>query len=106
MKYFIKYINKYIVLFLIAVVFLILGALCDLLQPSIMAKIIDVGINNKDINYILSTGVIMIGITCLVGIFSIIRSILSTKVSQNFAYDLRNDIYINFKRDNNSRYNS
>lgn len=93
MRYFKKYIKKYIALFLTAVFFLTLEAFCDLAQPTIMAKIIDIGVSNKNLDYILSTGALMIGITFLGAIFSIIRSIISARVSQCFSYDLRQDVF-------------
>ncbi|MDY7794532.1 ABC transporter ATP-binding protein [Clostridioides difficile] len=93
MRYFKKYIKKYIVLFLTAVFFLTLEAFCDLAQPTIMAKIIDIGVSNKNLDYILSTGAIMIGITFLGAIFAIIRSVISARVSQHFSYDLRQDVF-------------
>ena len=93
MRYFKKYIKKYIVLFFTAVFFLTLEAFCDLAQPTIMAKIIDIGVSNKNLDYILSTGALMIGITFLGAIFSIIRSIISARVSQCFSYDLRQDVF-------------
>ncbi|ENY8696315.1 ABC transporter ATP-binding protein [Clostridioides difficile] len=93
MRYFKKYIKKYIVLFLTAVFFLTLEAFCDLVQPTIMAKIIDIGVSNKNLDYILSTGAIMIGITFLGAIFAIIRSVISARVSQHFSYDLRQDVF-------------
>ncbi|MDY7834279.1 ABC transporter ATP-binding protein [Clostridioides difficile] len=81
------------VLFLTAVFFLTLEAFCDLAQPTIMAKIIDIGVSNKNLDYILSTGAIMIGITFLGAIFAIIRSVISARVSQHFSYDLRQDVF-------------
>lgn len=94
MRYFNKYIKKYIWLFLLAVFLLTIEAICDLAQPTIMAQIIDVGIYNKDINYILSTGAIMIGITLLGAVFAVLRNIVSTNVSQRFATELRSDIFV------------
>ncbi|MDL0312378.1 ABC transporter ATP-binding protein, partial [Clostridioides difficile] len=73
--------------------FLTLEAFCDLAQPTIMAKIIDIGVSNKNLDYILSTGAIMIGITFLGAIFAIIRSVISARVSQHFSYDLRQDVF-------------
>lgn len=58
-----------------------------------MAKIIDIGVSNKNLDYILSTGAIMIGITFLGAIFAIIRSVISARVSQHFSYDLRQDVF-------------
>ncbi|MGL5756565.1 MAG: ABC transporter ATP-binding protein [Paraclostridium sp.] len=91
--YFKNYIGKYFKLFIIGVILVTCEAICDLLQPLILAQIIDVGIKNKDINYLIQKGMLMIGITCIGAIFAISRSIISTNVSQRFARDLRGDLF-------------
>ena len=89
-----KYIKKYYKLFLIAVMFVAIESIFDLLQPSITSNIIDNGVAKKDINYILKNGALMFFITFLGAIFAIIRNIISTNVAQRFAFDLRNDLFI------------
>ena len=89
-----KYIKKYYKLFLIAVMFVTIESIFDLLQPSITSNIIDNGVAKKDINYILKNGALMFFITFLGAIFAIIRNIISTNVAQRFAFDLRNDLFI------------
>lgn len=93
MLYLKKYIRKYIFLFLLGVILVTLEAMCDLFQPAILAKIIDIGVQNKDLNYLLNQSIIMIGITVLGAIFAVLRSIISTNVSQRFARDLRSDLF-------------
>lgn len=93
MLYLKKYIRKYIFLFLLGVILVTLEAICDLFQPAILAKIIDIGVQNKDLNYLLNQSIIMIGITVLGAIFAVLRSIISTNVSQRFARDLRSDLF-------------
>ncbi|CEK29579.1 ABC transporter ATP-binding protein/permease [[Clostridium] sordellii] len=93
MLYLKKYIKKYIFLFLLGVILVTLEAICDLFQPAILAKIIDIGVQNKDLNYLLNQSIIMIGITVLGAIFAVLRSIISTNVSQRFARDLRSDLF-------------
>lgn len=93
MLYLKKYIRKYIFLFLLGVILVMLEAICDLFQPAILAKIIDIGVQNKDLNYLLNQSIIMIGITILGAIFAVLRSIISTNVSQRFARDLRSDLF-------------
>ncbi|CEP81014.1 ABC transporter ATP-binding protein [Paraclostridium sordellii] len=93
MLYLKKYIRKYIFLFLLGVILVMLEAICDLFQPAILAKIIDIGVQNKDLNYLLNQSIIMIGITVLGAIFAVLRSIISTNVSQRFARDLRSDLF-------------
>jgi hypothetical protein len=60
-----KYTAKYLRLFLTAVCVLSLEAACDLFQPTILSKIVDVGIKNKDLVYVLRLGGIMLLVTAL-----------------------------------------
>ncbi|WP_250675250.1 ABC transporter ATP-binding protein [Paraclostridium ghonii] len=93
MRYFVVYIKKYLILFILGIVLVAFEAICDLLQPTILAKIIDVGIANKDLKYLMNKGFLMIGITIAGAVFAILRSIISTNVSQKFARDLRSDVF-------------
>lgn len=89
-----KYIKRYKGQFFIALIFLILETLGDLIQPTIMSKIIDKGVKDGNINYVWRFGLLMILITIFGAIFAIIRNIVSSKVSQSFGADLREDLYI------------
>lgn len=88
-----EYMNKYWKSFGFAVCFLTLETLCDLLQPTIMARIIDVGVKNKDINYVVNMGLVMLLITGFGAVFALNRSILASKVSQHFGADLREGLF-------------
>ncbi len=58
----------------------------DLIQPTIMSKIIDNGVKNKDMDYVFKLGKLMFLVTGLGGAISaVIRNIVSSKVSQNFG---------------------
>lgn len=89
-----KYTQKYRGQFLIALTFLILEAMVDLIQPTIMSKVVDIGVKNKDVNYVLKLGGLMLVVTALGAIFAVVRNIKSSKVSQSFGADLRQDLYI------------
>lgn len=89
-----KYIQRYNKLFFIALVFLIFETLGDLIQPTIMARIVDIGVKNGDVNYVIKLGCIMLLLTAIGAIFASIRNIVSTKASQSFGADLREDLYI------------
>lgn len=88
-----EYMNKYWKSFGFALCFLTLETLCDLLQPTIMSKIIDIGVKNKDINYVVNMGLIMLLITGFGAVFALNRSILASKVSQHFGADLREGLF-------------
>ena len=93
LKYLGKYWSKYWKPFSTAVTFLMVEAICDLLQPTIMADIVDVGVVGGDLNYVLARGGLMLGVAAFGAVSAISRNIISSKVSQNFGLDLRSDLY-------------
>ncbi|MBV7505100.1 ABC transporter ATP-binding protein/permease [Bacillus sp. sid0103] len=93
MKFLSKYIKKYWKSFSIAVLFLTFEALSDLMQPTIMAKIIDEGVANKDIHYVLKMGGLMLLITACGAVAASTRSVVASIVSQNFGTELRSDLF-------------
>jgi len=88
-----KYVKKYWKLFFTAVFFLICEAVSDLLQPTIMSKIIDVGVASRNMDYVLRLGGFMLLITACGAIAASLRSIIASVVSQNFGADLRSDLF-------------
>lgn len=89
-----KYIKRYKGQFFIALTFLILETMGDLIQPTIMSKIIDKGVKQGDMDYVLKLGALMFLMTILGATFAIIRNIVSSRVSQSFGADIREDLYI------------
>jgi ATP-binding cassette subfamily B multidrug efflux pump len=88
-----KYGCKYGGWFCLGVAFLILEALCDLMQPTIMSKIVDVGVAGRKIDYVIAMGIKMLLITGLGAIAAVSRNIISTNVSQRFGTELRFDLF-------------
>lgn len=88
-----KYIKNYWKPFIVAIFFLTLEALCDLLQPTLMAHIIDIGIANRDLDYVLRMGLVMLFVTLAGAVFASIRSIIASVTSQNFGAELRFDAF-------------
>ncbi|MDF2546818.1 MAG: transporter [Anaerosolibacter sp.] len=88
-----KYVKKYWKHFCISVVFLTIEAICDLIQPTIMSKIIDVGVANRDMDYVLKMAMVMLGISGIGAIGAIWRNIISSNVSQRFGSELRLDLF-------------
>lgn len=93
MRFLDKYIKKYWKPFTAAILFLTVEALCDLMQPTIMAKIVDIGVKNKQMDYVIHMGVIMLLITAVGAVAAAARNILSGNVSQKFGAELRSDMY-------------
>ena len=93
MKFFNKYVHKYWKLFCIAVACLTVEAGCDLMQPTIMSKIIDVGVAGKNMDYILKMGGVMLFVTLVGATSAVSRNIISSNVSQKFGTELRYDLF-------------
>ena len=89
-----KYMKRYKGQFFFALAFLILETMGDLIQPTIMSKIIDKGVKQGDMNYVIKLGALMLLMTALGATFAVIRNIVSSRVSQSFGADLREDLYI------------
>lgn len=88
-----KYLKKYLKPFGVAMICLTLEAVFDLLQPTLMAKIVDVGVARKDIPYITNMGLIMLGVTAIGAMMAIVRSIIATNLSQRIGAELRVDLF-------------
>jgi len=87
------YAHKYGMRFCIAVFFVIFEAFCDLMQPTIMSKIVDVGVANKNLNYVIQMGAIMLIIAGFGAISACARNVISSNVSQKLGTDLRSDLF-------------
>ncbi|SEG27670.1 ABC transporter ATP-binding protein [Paenibacillus sp. UNC499MF] len=88
-----KYIRKYWKPFSAAVAFLTLEALCDLMLPTLMSKIIDVGVAGKQMDYVWRVGGIMLLVTALGALSASVRNVISSHVSQKFGAELRSDLF-------------
>lgn len=93
MGYLKVYINKYWKGFCTAIFFVCMEAFCDLLQPTIMSKIIDVGVANKKLNYVIQMGVTMLLVTAIGAVAASIRNIFASNVSQRFGTEMRGDLF-------------
>ena len=80
-------------MFLLAILFLSIEAFCDLLQPTIMSRIVDIGIKNHNLNFVLKTGGFMLLITGIGAAGAVIRNNISSRVSQSFGTELRYDLF-------------
>ena len=94
-----KYIKKYWYYALLAPLFMLGEVFSDLLQPKLMAKIIDegvLGISTGGVgstNIIIITGLTMVGIVILGAICGILSGVFAQLCSQKFANDLRKDCF-------------
>lgn len=87
------YVKKYWKLFCVAVFFLTIEALCDLMLPTLMASIIDVGVAENRMDYIMRVGGVMLLITAIGALSATGRNIIASRVSQKFGTELRADLF-------------
>ena len=88
-----RYLKNYIKEVIIGPFFKLIEAVFELIVPLVMAKIIDVGIENSDKGYILKMGGVMIllgvvGLCC-----ALVCQYLASRTSQAIGTDLRNDVF-------------
>lgn len=79
-------------------------ALVELGIPTIMAKVIDNGIANNDINYIKRMGLVIVIISIVGVLGSILLGYCSSKISTSVTRDIRNDIFRKAQEFSHSEY--
>jgi ATP-binding cassette subfamily B multidrug efflux pump len=84
--------------FWLAIACLTVEAFCDLMQPTIMSRIIDVGVAGKNPEYVAKAGGLMLGVTAVGAAAALGRNFLAGTVSQKFGRDLRSDLFRKIQR--------
>lgn len=87
------YIKPYTLFAILAPILMCIEVVMDLIQPTIMQKIIDNGIANHDNIYVMKLGMFML-LSAVVGLIGGIGcSIYATKTAVHFATDIRRDVF-------------
>jgi ATP-binding cassette subfamily B protein len=94
LKYF-KF-NKVVVTSLVIVI--LLKTLGILYVPTLTASIVNNGVIKGDINYVLKTGGIMIGVAIFTGILAILSTYLSANLSATLSRDMRRKIFFHSQK--------
>jgi ATP-binding cassette subfamily B multidrug efflux pump len=79
---------------LLALILLTLVVLMDLAIPRLIQRIIDQGISENNTEVVIHTTVIMLGISILSALFAIANNLLSVRVGEGVARDLREALYL------------
>ena len=91
----IKYLKPYR-MYMVFVIFLTLAStLLELYLPTLMADVIDVGIVNSDMGYILQTGGWMIFVSILAVVCTIFVTYFANRVAVGFSRDVRKMMFTN-----------
>ncbi|OIJ17387.1 multidrug ABC transporter ATP-binding protein [Anaerobacillus alkalilacustris] len=89
-----KYLKTYWFFMVMVFVFTLLAILLELYLPTLMADVVDIGIVNQDISFILHTGALMIASAFLAILFNIISIYFSTKVALGLGRDIRRKLFL------------
>ncbi|MBB5179561.1 ATP-binding cassette subfamily B protein [Planomicrobium koreense] len=93
MKTVFSYAKPYKFLIAIALSLMLLELTVELLQPLVIAKIIDDGILAGDRNQIIEYGIILMGLSAIAFLSGVVNSYFASHVSQSFSFDLRKVVY-------------
>lgn len=74
-------------------ILMILEVLADIIVPYLMSRIVDVGIVNQDISYIVKIGLIMVAAALVGMLFGIISSYFGAKAGFGFAAEVRQQTF-------------
>ena len=88
-----KYFRKYKIPFLVAIFCVTIEAICDLLGPTLMSRIVNNGIEKGSLADVYYWGMRMLFITLIGACFAVTRNILASRVSQSMGADLRVDLF-------------
>ena len=88
-----KYLRKYIKESIFAPLFKMLEACFELLVPLVMANIIDVGITNHDMDYIIKMCLVMVALGIIGLVCSITAQYFAAKAANGFGCGVRADMF-------------
>ena len=89
----VRYLKDYKVESVLAPLFKFLEAAFELLVPLVIAKIIDIGIGNKNSNYIIKMGILLVTLAVIGLISAIVAQYFSAKAATGFGTKLRDDLF-------------
>jgi ATP-binding cassette subfamily B protein len=85
--------RKYIFFALLCPVLMVLEVLADIYIPYLMSRIVDIGIVNQDIEYIVQLGLIMVVAALLAMVFGILSSHFGARAGYGFASGIRDEVF-------------
>ena len=87
------YMKNYVHFAIASPILMILEVLADIIIPYLMSLIVDVGIANQDINYIVRLGIIMIVSALLAMLFGILSAHAGARAGFGFAAEIRKEAF-------------
>lgn len=78
---------------LLAPLLICIDVACEIVQPLLMSKIVDVGVQDSDLNYILQMGLLMIGLSIISITVNLGNIYYSSQLGVSFSYELRKKLF-------------
>jgi len=88
------YMKPYRIWAIIAPLLVVLTVAAELLQPAVMQRMVDIGVANQDMSYILRNGGILILLAILGAVGGVVSAYYAAKASMSMARDLRRDLFV------------
>ena len=88
-----KYLKPYWLFAILAPLTMIGEVSIDLMQPKLMSQIVDEGVIGHNMELIIFTGLKMLGLVAIGGLFGILSAAFASNAAQRFGNDLRNDAF-------------
>ncbi|MCH5293128.1 MAG: ABC transporter ATP-binding protein [Treponema sp.] len=85
--------KKYVVSTALSPLAMIGEVVMEVIIPLIMARIIDVGIANSDLPYVIHYGIVMISLAVISLVCGVLGTVFSTFAAQGFGFTLRKRLY-------------
>ena len=89
MKKYLKYIKPYAKFYITGPIFMMVEVLGEILLPWLLAKIINIGVANHDISYIVKIGIIMVVTAIFMAAGGVMGAFFAAKAAMNTGTDLR-----------------
>ena len=93
MKKYLPFFSLYKRALVLAPLLVIIDVVCEIVQPEFMSKIVDKGIGQKNLDYILHTGGIMVVLSVIAIAANIGNIYFSSQASVGFAAELRKGLF-------------
>lgn len=88
-----KYLKPYWKVAMLAPLLILVEVFMDLLQPKLISNIVNHGVLAQDIDYVIRTGLLMVGVS-IVGLLGGVGCTIAASISsQSFGADLREDLF-------------
>ncbi len=93
MKKYLFFFSKYKKALILAPALVIIDVICEIVQPDLMSKIVDKGVNQKNMAYILQTGGLMVALSLIAIAANVGNIYYSSHASVGFSAELRKGMF-------------